>query len=136
MEIISYISLYNYLTKVECLSNIEAIRSINRIRRLDSQVKKALFVWSTTGEVDLTINDVSFDELTKEEGFSPIRAFFMLDWIKREPSQAMRYMAVERMAMSSYPSEELQESIRYSLQKEGKPIQEEVTEDNRDITIE
>ena len=136
MEIISYISLYNYLTKVECLSNMEAVRSINRIRRLDPQIKMALSVWIRTGIVDLTVNGISFNELTKEDGFSPIRAFFMLDWIKREPVNAMKYMAVERMNVSAPPSEELQGKLRHLLQKEGKTMPADLDDDKNDITVE
>ena len=44
----------------------------------------------------MEIEGVSFRELTENEGMKPIRAILMLDWLRREPAVAIRYMAAER----------------------------------------
>lgn len=134
MASISYIKFYTYLVGEANLSSLEAIRTINRVRKLDPQIKNALVDWFNQEEVSLTINDVSFDELVNEEGFTPVRAFLFLDWIKREPAQAMRYMAIERYTQSTPPSEELQFRLRETLKTEGKPIPSDLSdEDKSDI---
>ena len=88
-----YIDLYNYLRDHEELNRTQAIRSIIAVRKLDPEIKKALVKWAETGKCDLTIEDVSFHELVTSEGMKPIRAFKMLDWLKREPVLAHRYLA-------------------------------------------
>lgn len=134
MASISYIKFYTYLVGEANLSSLEAIRTINRVRKLDSQIKNALIDWFNQEEVSLTINDVSFDELVNDEGFTPVRAFLLLDWIKREPAQAMHYMAIERFTQSTPPSDELQLRFRETLQTEGKPVPSDLSdEDKSDI---
>ena len=46
---------------------------------------------------DITIHGVSFSKLVNDEGMRPIRAFLMLDWIYREPEEAMSYLASGRL---------------------------------------
>jgi hypothetical protein len=67
------------------------------IRRLDPEIKAALATWFETGKCDITVADVSFVELITKEDMRPIRAFKMLDWLKREPAFAHRYLAQRRM---------------------------------------
>lgn len=134
MASISYIKFYTYLVDEAELSPLEAIRTINRVRKLDPQIKNTLIGWFNREDVILTINDVSFDELVNEEGFTPVRAFLLLDWIKREPAQAMYYMAIERFTQSTPPSEDLQLRLRGALQAEGNPAPSDLSdEDMSDI---
>ena len=135
MASISYIKFYTYLVEEAELTPLEAIRTINRVRNLDPQIKNALIDWFNQEDVSLTISDISFDELVNDEGFTPIRAFLFLDWIKREPAQAMRYMAIERFTQSTPPSEDLQLRLRETLQKDGKPKPSDISDDDKsDIT--
>jgi len=137
MASISYIKLFTYLTKEEGLGPEEAIRSINRIRKLDNQLKRALIAWLNKESVNIVINGVSFDELVNDENFTPVRAFLMLDWIKREPKQALRYMAFERMSQSLPPAEEFQQRLREALNSEGKVAPDELSDiDKSDIATE
>lgn len=92
-----YIDLYNYLRNNENLSRVQAVRSILGVRKLDPEIKKAMFEWAQTGKCDLTVEDVTFKELTTKEDMKPIRAFKMLDWLKREPLYAHRYLAKRAM---------------------------------------
>lgn len=88
-----YIVLYNYLRDNEGLNRAQAIRSIMSIRKFDPVIKEAMSNWAKSGKCDLVIEDVSFNELTSKEGMKPIRAFKMLDWLKREPVLAHRYLS-------------------------------------------
>ena len=92
-----YIDLYNYLRDQESLTRVQAIRSILHVRNLDPEVKSAMGVWAKTGNCNLTIADVSFKELVTNAGMKPVRAFKMLDWLKREPVLAHRYLAQRTM---------------------------------------
>lgn len=92
-----YIDLYKYLRDKEELNQVQAVRSILDIRHLSPEIKMALKIWSSTGKCDVTVADVSFNELVNVLGMKPIRAFKMLDWLSREPVIAHRYLA--QMAM-------------------------------------
>lgn len=92
-----YIELYNYLRDTEELSRVQAIRSIMDVRHFSPEIKDALKTWASTGKCDLTIADVSFNELVINVGMKPIRAFKMLDWLQREPVLAHRYLAQRQM---------------------------------------
>lgn len=87
-----YIKFYNYLRQEEELTRVQAVRSIINVRQLDKDIRKAIAEWVKTGKCNLVIADVSFDELVTKEGMKPIRAFKMLDWLKREPVLAHQYL--------------------------------------------
>lgn len=108
-----YIDLYHYLRDHEELNRAQAIRSIIAIRKLDPEIKKALETWTKTGKCNLEVEDVSFNELITSEGFKPIRAFKMLDWLKREPVFAHRYLAqrVMRADLSKFGSAQIAKDI-------------------------
>lgn len=131
MNRISYIKLYTYLVSQDGLSPVAVIRSIKRIRKLNPDIKAAVIEWFSGKTVNLEINGVSFKELVEEEGFSPIRAFFMMDWILREPMHALHYLAIERMSPPAAPSEDLQQGLRDALKSEGKPIPFDIVDDNQ-----
>lgn len=88
-----YLELYKYLVNEEELTRVQAIRSINDIRKFDPEIKKALGKWFETRKCDLVIEGISFNDLVTIEQMKPIRAFKMLDWVKREPFLAIRYLS-------------------------------------------
>ena len=96
MKIIKYISLFKYLIEDEGLNPMSAYRNIQRIRMLPPEFKQAVFEVLSSYVPDMEIGGVSFRELTENDGMKPIRAILMLDWLRREPAVAIRYMATER----------------------------------------
>lgn len=88
-----YIELYKYLVNEEGLTRVQAIRSINDIRKFDPEIKKAFGAWFETRKCDLVVEGISFDDLVTIEQMKPVRAFKMLDWVKREPFLAIRYLS-------------------------------------------
>lgn len=92
----NYIELLNYLMSKdgEDLSFVQAVRNIGRIRKLDPEIKKALISFVNTGKCSHTEAGVCFTELVGGERMKPIRAFLMLDWLKREPITALKYLAL------------------------------------------
>lgn len=97
MKTMKYIDLYNYLRDQEDLNRAQAIRSILAIRKFAPEIKAAMLEWTKTGKCGLTVADVSFNELVVSEGMKPVRAFKMLDWLKREPIMAHRYLSQRLM---------------------------------------
>lgn len=93
MKILKYIALYNYLVKSEKLSIIDAVKVINKVRVACPEVKAGFFDLLSGYSPTVTICGVSYNSLVNDEKMSPQRALLFLDWLKREPVQAMEYMA-------------------------------------------
>ena len=106
MTLIKYTKLYQYL-KRNNYSFSEAIHVMKRVDKLDNQIKEYFELWLMDGVVpEKDIKGVTFKHLTREEGMNPIRAFLMLDWIKREPEEALYYLGHERNYMPIMLTEE------------------------------
>ena len=92
----NYIELLNYLmsSEGEGLTFIQAVRNIGRIRKMDPEIKSALGKFLQTGKCSHEEAGVTFAELVNSEQMKPIRAFLMLDWLKREPISALKHLAL------------------------------------------
>lgn len=132
--IIKYYTLYKLLTKQEEMSPWEAVVAINDIRKMDATIKQALWKWLQNGiPPKLTINGVSLQELInpdEDEGeqMSPLRAFMMLDWIKREPLVAKHYLSVHRF---HHPREALTKEQETMLKKRLAQLEEDLPEEQK-----
>lgn len=129
MKIIEYSKLYNHLTQVEHLRPWEAICNIAKVRKLAPEILKAIREWSYGIVPEISINGVSYAELTEEEDLKPIQAFLMLDWLKRDPVAAMRFMETERLKSPIQPLSKderntVNEAIK-RLKEQGVKTQEE-----------
>lgn len=78
----------------ENLTFVQAVRNIGRIRKMDPEIKKALIGFLNTGKCSHIEAGVCFTELVNKEKMKPIRAFLMLDWLKREPVTALKYLTL------------------------------------------
>ena len=117
MKIIKYIQLYNYLVSEEELNPISAYRSIQRIRVLPSELKN-LVLQVMQGEFsNIEYNEVTLNELIENEHMKPVRAILMLDWIRREPAVAMRYMETERLRAPMQFSNSDKDKIKKALER-------------------
>ena len=92
----NYIELLKYLmsSEGEGLTFVQAVRNIGRIRRMDPEIKSALGKFLQTGKCNHEEAGVTFAELVNSEQMKPIRAFLMLDWLKREPVSALKHLAL------------------------------------------
>lgn len=98
MTIITYIKLYRHLRDNDGLKPWEAVECIAEVREMAPEILLALKEWVDGEDApDITINGVSFNKLVNDEGMKPVRAFLMLDWIDREPVEAMAYLASGRL---------------------------------------
>lgn len=94
---IKYIRLYNYLTQDEKLSSRAALRNILRIRKLPVEYRKAI-VDIMDGLIPyVSCNNITLDELINKDGMSPVRALLFLDWVRKEPANAIKYMAKDTL---------------------------------------
>lgn len=88
-----YIELFNYLINKEELNIAQAIRTIFRVRVIDPEIKKEIGLYLKSGSSNYTVVGVNFSDLRTVAKMKPIRAFLMLDWLKREPNVALHYLA-------------------------------------------
>lgn len=114
-----YLSIYNYLVKEEGLTSVQAIRSINEIRKFQPEIKEAFLKWYNTRECNLTVEGVSFHDLTERDKMKPVRAFKMLDWLKREPILALHYLTMRpfRADLSKVGSAKISTKIEENVDK-------------------
>ena len=113
MTLKKYVKLYQYLRKEEGFGFSEAIHVMKKIDKLDAQIKEEFESWllyRTTP--NLSFEGISFKRLTEEEGMKPVRAFLMLDWIKREPLAAVEYLRFGRHSRPMVQDELTEDQIR------------------------
>lgn len=149
MNLIKYISLYRYLASEEKLSGKAILRDIRRIRRLPSEYKNAVIDIMDGYIPDISSNGVTLEELINKDDMSPIRALLFLDWVRRNPSGAFKYMKDDSIH-GGMPglSEEKEKELDDAIERLGRMIDEkkrlEIEErfnpkdlhDESDITIE
>lgn len=125
---IKYQTLFGYLTKAEQMNPEGARKHIDLIRRFSPKLLRALEQWLNDITPDVAVGDVTFVELTTDEGMSPIRAFMMLDWMERDPERAMHFMAEQRFATIMPPlSDTMRDKLRQvalTLKAKGVTIDE------------
>lgn len=95
-KIIKYIQLFNYIVTEEDSNPINAGRVIQKIRQLPNELKLAVLDVIEGKIPHVEFHDISLEELINNDRMKPVRAILMLDWIRREPAIAMRYMEIER----------------------------------------
>lgn len=139
MRIIKYIELYKELMDLYG-EKFKVVKVINQIRHFDPELKDAFYTFfdkkGKTLPNNLSRQGVTLRELVDGEGMNPLRAFLMLDWISKNPRDAMEYMASYRFRSPiSFSSAEL-EKIEKLLSKQGvSDIEETIKEDTTNIDV-
>lgn len=136
MKIIEYAKLATFLAEEEGLNPVSAYRDIQKVRALSTDLQEAVLCVLNGGIPDIVVGDVSFSELTEKDGMKPIRAILMLDWLRREPAVATRYMASQRWCspIKTLTNDEKQMVIA-TLKKLKREVPENIQEDISDIKI-
>ena len=135
MKIIEYTKLFLYLVKEEGLNPFSACYSIGRIRNLPPEFKMAVFQVLSGVTPNIKYNDITLVELIEEDHMSPIRAILMLDWIRREPLVAVRYMTAERHRAPQLVTEDDKERIIKAMERFKSKKEAAAPIDESDITI-
>lgn len=117
MKIIKYIQLFNYIVTEEDSNPISACRVIQKIRQLPDELKLAVLD-VVEGKIPyVEFHDISLEELINNDKMKPVRAILMLDWIRREPAIAMRYMEIERHRAPQTVTDSDKEMLEKVLEK-------------------
>lgn len=140
MKKIKYIDLYKHLRNKENLNPFEAVRNILRVRKMDCELMNKLKEWLENENdliVDVEVEGVSYSQLVNREGMKPVRAFLFLDWLKREPLEAMNYMMNDRFRspmpeLSDEDKQELDDIIE-KFEKDPDVIQQDEQIVNNDF---
>lgn len=117
MKIIKYIQLFNYIVTEEDANPINACITIQKIRQLPNELKLAVLDVIEGKIPYVEYHDISLDELINNDKMKAIRAILMLDWIRREPAIAMRYMEIERYKAPQTITESDKEMLEKVLEK-------------------
>lgn len=96
MKIIEFTKLYKKVKEYSNGKHWIDLYNLWKLRHLDAELKEALYIWVNDGVPSVVIHDVSFVELISSESMNPIQAFLYLDWLKREPVRAIKFMADQR----------------------------------------
>lgn len=136
MKIIKYIQLFNYLVTEEDANPINACRTIQKIRQLPNELKLAVLDVLESKIPDVEYHDISLAELVNNDKMKPVRAILMLDWIRREPAIAMRYMEIERNRAPQAVTESEKEMLKKVLEKlNSEELSVDKEENKEDIEI-
>lgn len=118
MKIIKYIDLFTYIIQNESEWNpIAACKIIQKIRHLPIELKDAVLKILEGKTPDISYHDISLLELIERDNMKPIRAILMLDWIRKEPAIAMRYMERDRLRAPQTISQSDKEMLQQVLKK-------------------
>ena len=138
MKIIKYIQLYTHLIEEEGLNPISAYQSTLRVRKLPVELKDAVLQVLDGMCPEVEYHEVTLKELIEKDEMKPIRAILMLDWIRREPAIAVRYMAFERLRAPQQVTGNDKAKLKAALQrlKGEETPQPEPEKDETDIPVE
>ncbi len=136
MKIIKYIQLFNYLMSEEGFNPVHAYQTIQKIRQLPSELKMVVLDVLEGKMPNIEYYEVTLEELIEKDKMKPIRAILMLDWIRREPAVAMRYMGIERYRVPQTITDSDKEMLKRVLDKLNTKEKEESVENTEDIIIE
>jgi len=66
-------------------------QTIEKINRFQPKIKKAFEGWVANGkEPDIEVHGYAFSQLRKDYGMKAIGAFITLDWLVRDPENAIK----------------------------------------------
>lgn len=92
---IDYFRLKKYLIEKLNYSERAAIITIDDIRKMEPDIRKALFVWFKTGNTPQgELHGIDYNNLVNYRKISPIAAFLAIDWYVKDPEEAYSVIAV------------------------------------------
>lgn len=110
---------------------------IRQIRHFNPELKIAFYEYFIEHkEPTLNIEGVTFNELVEDEKMEALRAFLMLDWLSKNPIEAMEYMASERFRSPMEFSAMDLDRIKAKLEQQGYKDPSELEDETSDIEVE
>ncbi|MBT9779416.1 hypothetical protein GPL15_23340 [Clostridium sp. MCC353] len=127
-EPIKYSDLREYLLG-KGLNEWEAMHSIGKLRKIDPDLKKAFYECFNEGvEPDITISNITYQELVTKLNMNMVQAFLYLDWLRREPEIALDTM--DRTTPMNLDESFMEKTSQITFEGEEKE-----EEDESDLTI-
>lgn len=117
MKVIKYIQLFGYLTKEENLSVWQAYLTIQEVRKLPVDYKAAVLHVLEGKTPDIEAEGVTITDIMEKDHLHPVRAILLLDWIRREPAVAVRYMSRERLHAPQKVTDDDKKQLAAALQR-------------------
>lgn len=114
---------------------LSAYRSVQRIRKLPTDFKTAIEKVLSGLMPDMEYHGVTLNELIEKENMKPVRALLMLDWIRREPAVAMRFLETEKLRAPMQFSQQDRDRIKEALERLKVKENKELTHDESDIEV-
>ena len=97
MKTIKYIDLFNYYQDTEELNIAETLRNIWRVRKLPNEYKEIIAEILDKKQPQFECNGITIEELVMKDKMKPVSAVLFLDWVRRDPIEAMRFMHTDRL---------------------------------------
>ena len=138
MGTLSYKKLYKYYTEIEQLSAFATLKNIWKVRNMPAELKEvvAQIISKEIDKLDVTISNIEvhgvlLSELVEQEGMTRIGAVQFLDWLMREPYEAISFLHTEQLRTPIEPLDnEEQEIVRLAIENLKKAGAEEPLNDD------
>ena len=131
MTIIKYMHLMQAVVAETGLRPTAVYDTIVKIRQLPDELKAVVAAILDGSTPNVEYQGVTLQEIIEQDKIAPLRAVLLLDWIRREPAVAMRYMEKERYHAPQTVTETDKQMLDAVLEKlhakgkgEGKAIDE------------
>ena len=96
MTIIKYMHLLKAVVEETGMHPSAIYDTIVKVRQLPDELKAVVAAVLDGCTPQVEYHGVTLQDIIDKDKITPLRAVLMLDWIRREPAIAMRYMETER----------------------------------------
>lgn len=96
MTIIKYIQLVKAIVHETGMHPSVIYDTVQKMRQLPNELKAVVAAVLDGNIPNAEYHGVCLQDIIEKDKMAPLRAVQMLDWIRREPAVAMRYMETER----------------------------------------
>lgn len=96
MTIIKYMLLLKTIVEETGMHPSAVYDTIVKVRQLPDELKAVLAAVLDGNTPQVEYHGVTLQDIIDKDKITPLRAVLILDWIRREPAIAMRYMEIER----------------------------------------
>lgn len=96
MTIIKYMQLVKAIVRETGMHPSVIYDTIVKVRQLPDDLKAVVAAVLDGNIPNAEYRGVCLQDIIDKDHFAPLRAVLMLDWIRREPAVAMRYMETEQ----------------------------------------
>lgn len=134
MTIIKYMHLVKAIVEETGLNPSAVYNAVVKVRQLPDELKAVVAAVLDGSVPEVEYHGVALQDIIEKDHVAPLRAVLMLDWIRREPAVAMRYMEIERYHAPQVVSDDDKKKLDALLEKlHAKASQKDAHFDETDI---